>query len=759
MTDRKTPTRVCRRVASATVLTTSLLASSLLPLLFTSPAAAATPATQAAAGTALAARTHSAATTAPLSVILTAVTPTVATPRAPITITGLVRNTGRVAIASPVAQALLGQRPLTTRPAVSDWAAGTGQQPLTEVARAPLGKTLAPGSATTFVLTVPATAISSRDAFAVLPLRVAVVGSTTGATIALGGLRTFLPTLSSMKRYVPLAVAWLVPLTLDPDPALHGTDSPARTAAWKKAVGPGSRLDRLIQGTEGANVTWAIDPAILGPRPIPAAAVSATPTPTSSPSTGPEPGTSSAPDPVTAATTALANRLKADSPRHTLWSLPYADPDLSALMRFPSASRAMATLVSRPSTLDAAVGPARTDIAWPVGGNLTTPNEAQLRQAYTHPGLAAAVTSASTLADRNGTAGDASRRSSTGLPLLAYDEALSRTVAQTSSGTTGAVTIQRFLADSMALLGERPGTRNRSVLIAEPRTFAGDPAVLKSLFAAVAQAKWLTPTTTGQLLATSAKVAPETPGPVTKTTGPTAASGRASLTASDPLTPKASPLTAHQVSVIPGRVTAITGSASILEDGRLFMSRWSDAQVQQLSARWRGHPEGVIAINSSTTAAISAISRSVRVAPSSVNFFADRGIMQVTVVNDLTVPIHDVHLTLVPAQPRLRIEQQPGPLKIGAKSRTNVQFPVTSIAAGLVRIDAALSTRNGTPLGKNASVNVRVQPPSTWIYWVLGGLAGMVLVLGTYRSLRRGSTRGSRPGAQEHPLDDRVLHD
>jgi len=79
---------------------------------------------------------------------------------------------------------------------------------------------------------------------------------------------------------------------------------------------------------------------------------------------------------------------------------------------------------------------------------------------------------------------------------------------------------------------------------------------------------------------------------------------------------------------------------------------------------------------------------------------------------------------------------------------------VTSIAAGLVNVDAVLTTGNGTALGQDAKLPVRVQPPATWIYWVLGGLAGIVLVLGTQRSLRRGSTRASRPDAQEPPIND-----
>src|SRR5665811_2516517 len=107
-----------------------------------------------------------------------------------------------------------------------------------------------------------------------------------------------------------------------------------------------------------------------------------------------------------------------------------------------------------------------------------------------------------------------------------------------------------------------------------------------------------------------------------------------------------------------------------------FRSRWVDAQNQVLSVRWRGHGRGIEAIDSATQAAVRAVSQGVRVAPSSVNFFADKGVLQITVVNDLAVPVHDVRLTLTPGQPRLRIDQQPGPLKIGPKSRTNVRVPV-----------------------------------------------------------------------------------
>lgn len=761
MTDRQSH-RALRWLASSV----SLLVLSLLPTF--SPAPLAVAVTESSGPHQV---TTAAEPSSPLTVSLRAMTPVIAVPKAPITITGVVRNTGADAITSPVARALLGVRPLNSRQAVSAWAASVGDPTLAEVARAPVGTTLGPGALASFTLTIPASAISHSEAFGVLPLQVSVEGQAPSGTQERGDVNTFLPALAAVKAFEPMSIAWLVPLTLDPDPALHGTDSSARTTAWARAIGPGSRLDKLIGGTADANVTWAIDPAILGP-PMKATTSGASAGPSPTPSASTQPTQGGAPDAVTGATAALAQRLRAVAPRHTLWSLPYADPDVSALLPLSSGERVLATAVSRPSSIDHAVGQARTDIAWPVEGTLTPQNETQLRRAFTAGHLAAAVTSASTLANRSGTAGGASRKSSAGLALLAYDDALSGTFTQTSSRNAGVITIQRFLADSMALLGERPGTRDRSVLIAAPRTFAGDPAVLHSLFAAVDKAPWLVTTTTDQLLKASETMAPEvpivsTPGATTGDTGDTTptgptpspqtatpSSGSQTAAASQPLSPGTSPLTSFGLETLASTLSSVTGIDSILDDGHTFGSRWADAQEQLVSARWRGHPSGPVAIQDATRAAIRAVHDHVNVSPSSVNFFADKGVLQVTVVNTLQVPIHGVHLALDPAQPRLRIEQQPPPLKIGARSRTNVPLHVTAIAAGLVRIDAALSTANGTPLGDSASVDVRVQPTSTWIYWVLGGLGGLVLVFGSYRSLRRGSTRASHSHAQEPGLHD-----
>lgn len=750
MTGVKNHKSVCRLAACA-----ALLALSVSPVVASGP-----PAIAAEAAIAPVVSTASATTASTVagsvSLTLTSITPAVAVPKTRITISGTVRNTGPTPIDAPIAQVLIGDRSLTSRESVSAWAvARSAEHPLAEVARTPLGRSLAPGATASFSVIVPERAISHRESFAVLPVSVDVLAAPTeGTSQILGSQHTFLPSLSSVKAFEPLSIAWLVPLSLDPDPSLHGIDSDARTAAWTKAIGSGSRLDRVITGTDAATakVTWAIDPAILGPPQVAldTPGQSPTPSPSLSTSTTPALGGTPAADPVTEATTALANRLRSAAPRHTLWSLPYADPDLAALLPLTSGRAPLEALLNRPSALETAVGPTRSGIAWPVDGTLSAGRETQLRTAFSSSGLAAAVISASTRTTRSGYTDDASRKSTGGLPLLAYDQSLSRTFARTSSTAAGAVTAQLFLADTLAMLGERPGTPDRSVLVVAPRSFAGDPAVLGSFFAAVTKAPWLTPTSTDQLLASAGAAAPEPPGagatikPRTSTSSPSAASSPP-----DPLSPGASPLTRARLRNISRTTSAIAGIASIRDDAQLFRARWTDAEQQLLSTRWRGRKSESDALDAATQSAINKVSSGVRVVPSSVNFFADRGVLQITVVNDLAVPVHDVHLTLTPGQPRLRIEDQPRPLKIGAKSRTNVRVSLTAIAAGLVPIEAVLTTPNGTPLGTKAEVSVRVQPPSSWIYWAPGGVAGLILVLGIYRSLRRGSTRASRPGAQE----------
>ncbi|HET7477866.1 MAG TPA: DUF6049 family protein [Dermatophilaceae bacterium] len=754
---------------------------------------------------ALTAPTRAPARTADVTARLTvsSVQPAVAPAGTPVRIGVTVVNTGDQPLADGQVVAVLDGRRLASRADVAGWAAARELSGVaTEVARVPTPR-LDPGQAGLVRLTVPSASLRSAAAsapFAALPLAVELRSG--GGAVRLAQAHSFLA-YSRVKEYQPLSIAFAVPLTLDPAPALFGPPSAARNAAWTAAVGPASRLQRLVEATTGEPVTWAVDPAVLGPAPAarfpastptvtPTVTAAATPTgtpagtptgtrpasPAASPATtspaspatisppapGPTPSTpgtvgtpsspgtatssppAPAPTPSTPSTPStpggdevpqlsadLLERLRADAARHTVWQLPYADPDLTALLAAAPGNPLLRDLLGRATDLAGLLGATVTGgaVAWPVGGPVTAAREATLRHVYTGSGLTAAVTWVSQLPSQSGFTGGAARKTADGLPLLAADDALSGQFARAGTPAQVSAATQRFLADSLALLAERPGTP-RPVLVTAPRSFAAEPASLHAFFAAIRSAAWLRPVDTQQVLAQAVTARPErVPGTPVRTTIPAA-------------TVRASPLTPNRLGAIPRTLHQVEGIADMLaQDGprTAFRTGWTDAQQQLLSTRWRGQATAFAALDRATQAAVAALAGGIHVEPRTINFFADQGLIQITVVNALSVEVRDVqvHLTVPGAEAnRLRIEGQPAPLRIGARSRASVRQAVTATASGRVRIVATLRTANGTPLGAPAAVDLRVRPTATWIFWVLGVGAGVVMVIGVVRSLRSG---------------------
>ena len=708
-----------------------MLAAALLLALGMAPGAAAAPG--AAPAPAAVAGPH-------VTVQLSAITPRVARPGQSVKVTGVVRNTGGKPVAAPVVVARLRTTGLGSRDQVAAWANGSDAVlPGPEVAHQGLHGTLGTGRSASFSLTLPAAAVRSPSAFAALPLAVEVHPGSSPAVV--GTTHTFLPWFQR-KEFTRLSLAFAIPLTLDPDPDLFGAPSARRTQAWQTAIGPGSRIDRLLTGAGAAPVTWAVDPALLGPpataEATPANQATSTPSPTP---TGSSPATPTV-DPVAGLTTALAGRLREGGAQHTIWSLPYSDPDLATTLSLAPGDPSVTTVMATPDQLSAAVGrTVRRDVAWPVDGRISPQREAGLRDLYRGSGLTASIVSASSLpAPDNGVTPDAGRRTPDGLPLLAYDDRLSRLLTATSSPDDGVTTVQQFLADTIAVLQERPSVP-RSVLVAAPRAFAGDPDVLAALMSATADAPWLSRTSTTELL----HQAVDAETPATQGGAGPAPSGR------DALAPGRSPLTRSVLERIPGLRDQIQGVASLVDPAQFRSALWQDAATQLLSSRWRGQPQSFATLRSSVESSAAELSSGIRVNPSNVNFLADQGVLQITVVNTLNVPVHDVRLHLEPGSPRLRIDDQPAPLRINRLSRTTVKVHVTAVAAGLVPVQASLSSANGTRIGQGARVDVRVSPTETWVYWVLGVAAGVVLVLGVFRSLRRGRPRPTLP-PQENVL-------
>jgi hypothetical protein len=635
---------------------------------------------------------------------LTGVKPAVARASQDLVVTGTVHNDGSAALNRPTVAVVMpttGALLRSTREAVHAWAAATGPSQGKVVGQTRLPTSVAPGDTATFSVTVPRLASLGRAAYGAIPLSVQT-GTTSVRTFA-GYQRT--------KQYQPMSISWAVPLTLDPDPALFGGRGASREAAWAQTLADGSRVNRILDATQDAPVTWAIDPSLI-PGMLPE---------------GVDIGDGSTQgDQETAMRAATQGRIAAAAPRHTPWVLPDTDADLAAVAGASTGQSLMRTLVGRSQGVADKLG-GRSDVAWPADGGYTASRETALRQLFRVPALAGQVTSAAVLST-NGAAitPGAAQRSTTGLPLLAYDDALSALLTRTTSASEGVLSTQQFVADSVALLNELPGTEGRSLFVAAPRSFNPDPDTARAFFAAAGSIPWLTPTTTDAVLGTARRVAGTPAAPVTRPAIP-ATGGRAVLTSA-------------RIRQLEQTVRTVRGVAQIRDDGNEFLRTWTRAAEQLASTRWRAAPTAWNTLSGRVSEAAKQTTTAVKVSASTINFLADSGRLQITVTNDLAVPVEDVKLTVEASNPRLRIDSQPPILRIGPKSKATVSVRVTALAAGSVPLRTTLTTPDGTVIGQGADVQVRVTPTGNWVYWGLAALGGLILLLGIVRTVRR------RPG-------------
>lgn len=683
----RAPGAVCRVLAAVAAVLPLLL-----PLLVAPAAAAATP------PSAVAAPVPPAQEAEGVVLTLRSVGPAVAGPGQAVTIAGTVHNTGRAALRPPLVTVVLGRQELARRESVTAWATATGPAQGRVVGRTQLRTPVAPGASADFVVRVDRAARLRQATYGALPLSVQ-----TGRT----SLRTFAG-YQRLKQYQPLGLAWAVPLTLDPDPALFGAEGQARDEAWTAALGSDSRLERILDATEDLPVTWALDPTLLPSLLGGAESLSS--------------GRASVERIVRGRTEA---RIRDAASRHSPWVLPDTDGDVAAVAQHDGGASVMAALVRRAAPVARALG-GRADIAWPADGLQSPPEERALRRLFAGPGLAGQVAAQSALPAGLGTATTpgSARRSAGGLPVLAYDDQLSALFAQTTSPAAGVLSAQRFIAESAALLDELPGIAARTVLVAAPRAFNPAPEAAAAFFGTVRAIPWLEQQSTDDQLRAAAQAEPM----------PTGTPGR---TSSPPTGPAQPVLTPARAAALERNVHTVRGVALIRDDGDAFARTWSRAAEQLASVRWRSALPAWLTLNGRMQAATQESTTAVEVSARTINFLAETGRLQITVTNDLDVAVENVKLTLEPANGRLRVESPPALLRIGANSRATVNVEVTALAAGAVPIRTTLTTPDGTVIGQGADVQVQVTPTGNWIYWVLGGLGGLILVLGIWRSVRR----------------------
>lgn len=674
-------------------------------------------------------------------VVLGSVTPGIVNRATPVTITGTVTARSGVALAGARIRVVTDPTRLSERSAVTSWASSSVPARGAVVVEQTL-PSIAAGQTATFSVIVPTGRIASARVFAALPISIEVVPSP--GAMPSGVTHTFLAW-HARKEYVPIRVSTVIPLTFLPDIDLYSRDAQVRTAAWAEHLGAGSRISNIVKGTAGHAVTLAVDPSVLGPdltsarsdssgtatpgttasSPVPGAA------PPAGPSTTPGPTTTGPPvEPAGAAVAGLVDGLVQQLRGRDVWALPYADADLAAALDIEPTNPLVRDLVDRAALVATKLGAVgdsvRTNVFWPVDGRLTAGRDRALGSLVGGTDVkkvSAVVVSQADVTAPSAYTPNARRASPRGTLLLAYDNGLSELLP--GKGDSPALAAQQFLADTLVLLDERPGTE-RSILLAAPRDYTPDARGLDTFLRAVDAADWLTPVDASALLRDDGTGTPrpqETPSPAPAATVP------------GPV------LTAARLKAMADQRDTLLQVATVLRDGAAFEATYREVLDELASARWRQAPAEWTKLSESVVADTKAATSAIKVRSKGVNFLAARGTIRITVVNGLGYTIDGIRLVLQPSNPRLMTVEQPAPITIGPGAQTTVPVSVTALAAGRVELKAFLTTANGTPIGEPAVMKVSANPLDSTFYWAGAILVGLILLAGVIRTIRKGTSR------------------
>lgn len=317
----------------------------------------------------------------------------------------------------------------------------------------------------------------------VYPVGVEVLNS---ARQVVGGVTTFLTFMPKERHFKPVAVGWVWPLA----DRMHRTnDRTFLDDDLAASVAPGGRLSRLVDAASATDtpITWGIDPALLDDVQRMA----------SGDYTVRGPGDKkSVRKKKSEAAAAWLTKLRDASKKDPYFTLPYADPDVVALVRRKTPRDIGVAFDERNTGVATRVLGRAADahVAWPPSGAAGPGTVDQLAQHALKDGGAFLMSSSQFQNPATGALPNAT----TTLPThhgdkktLLYDEKLNQIVSEGSrSASGGLLTEQRFLAETAMIAAEAPN-RPRTVVLAPDRHWNPADGVAKNLLKYTKGAGWL----------------------------------------------------------------------------------------------------------------------------------------------------------------------------------------------------------------------------------------------------------------------------
>lgn len=712
------------RVGAVAVLACSLGAALPAP----AQAAGATP-TVSAATAATGASCSTAGSDLPVRVQLISISPAGALrPGTRLVIKGRVLNTGTRPITDLAVELAHRSARLSSRDEVRAWLDGSDGSADTQVGTPQVAAQLAAGRSATFSFDLTASqlgVVGTRFGPRGLSLQVrsgrAIVGRYRTSVIWMPA-ETFEPT--------PLAL--IAPITAS-GPSLQA-GSP--DDALLDQLGGSGRLTRLLTGTAGQPIGWALDPALLlaaattagqsesggttGATAPTGTTSTIAPTGTTSTTTGSGGGTTGPTAEQRAAASTWLGTLRRNGSGRETWLLPYADPDIAAtahagavgLLRIAQARGRAAAAEAIGATPDGTLG-------WPVEGR-TDPAALGLLASTGHRTVLLDSVAAPPAEPNGNTLSAAAPLPGGGLRGLLYDQPLSAVFAGTG-GTDPAGCGQQLLAELAAVTLERPYDP-RPQLLAAPRGWDPQPAGVQAAMNALAAAPWVRLTRVS-------------------TVGTAGAGDLARVLAPYPASARAAELGRDQVRALAGVDNRLDRFGSALVDPVEVIGPRRDRVLSLLAGTWRSRRAEHAA------ATVELVQDAARLSDGPVvieggpfNLLTGSGQLPLNVRNPHPFAMK-LELTLRPRSGRLVSDQRIS-LQLPADATRRVLVKVRSVADGTVTVDSLLSSPTGVLVSAPTTLVVRIH--RNWETRGIGLLAtGLTLVflIGLVRSVRRGRTR------------------
>lgn len=530
-----------------------------------------------------------------------------------------------------------------------------------------------------------------------------------GGRTRFGTARTFLPWDMAGVRPTRLAVVWPVSAgpTRDADGTPIGSELPDQI---------GGRLSDLESAADGTAVTWLLDGDTLE-----GAAALAT-------------GAPPAADAPAAAQ--WLSRLRALTAGAPVLALPYADPDVVAVVRGRlsddlDTATSLGTDVTA-AVLDRAAATTVQPMSWPAEGTADRSSLSAIEASGTTQVLLS-DTYAAPVRSTSYTPSGIGPLSGTGLTAVVADSALSRLLATPAAQLGGNVLGQQRMLAELAMVGLELPSAQRSLVVVPPRGWSPDPVYVHALLHAVSAAPWVKVTQLGDLTAA-------------------AASGPSRQRPTYPTGVRKRELDTVQMAQVREGHQRLAALVAVQTDSQSVTDTYTRALLRAESSAWRSDRPGGRAYAKDVVDRITALQAKVYLVRSGpVTLAARSGRIPITVVNDL-----DQQVTVrvgVAAEPAVRLSLvQPPPVVIEPHSSTTLDVAADATANGSVLMVARLLTEDGAPFGPPQTFAVQVTGFGAVAELLVGGalvLLTVALLVRIVRAVRTGRRPGSPASVRE----------